>query len=791
MGFRTILIAILSLMLASLPAHIRERRADVPLDERVTWIGELARKNEWRRILEAAPAMAEVAERKGDFRTASGLNYYVSQAHIGLFDCGKALSAATKTRSLALQAKAWGAVSVANYALAHIYGQLGNYRDAEQTGREMLAQAARLDPKRTRKLEMHSLMGAILRQTGKVEESKQQYRFAIDEADARADLPSKADALEQVSIGMMKDGDLATAEAYLIESYRIRRIHSPSYLGHSFRYLGRLRQLQGRPREALRFFDMALASPTIALFPFQVHYLKAQTQILLNDWPSALGGLRVAVGQIRDLRMHLPFGDQLRISSEASVQDVFSLLSDMTAEKAIEGRSQQLVEESFIAALENRAASLRARSGARESWSKKLPEEYWRTLDRLRTMQLRGSADELQKLRRRLTEMEASAIQEGDRIIDSAPSLPAIRRTMLPRELLIAFHVGEKRGWRWTLTQTTLEVRLMPDRATLAAQVDLFNKRIAEGSQEASIVGNALFRSLLGDIPQLDDSHLITVIPDDTLFELPFSALVTHWEGERAVYLIENHAVRLAPTAIIPSKRRESRSRGFLGVGDPVANRADPRWRAALPWWRRLLPLPPNPLESPRLVGSNAELERCRRYWLNDEAMLLVGIDVSRERIVDALQRHPFALHFATHVVRLNSDREPPVIFLGLSQKGTPEILNDVDIPASMQPVPRFVTLSGCGSGRGTLAPGTGLLGLTRAWLLTGAEGVLATLWSVVDDSGGMFEEYYRVLRQEMPAADSRTAAEALRKAQLGAIGRGGAGAHPYAWGAYFVIGVL
>ena len=78
--------------------------------------------------------------------------------------------------------------------------------------------------------------------------------------------------------------------------------------------------------------------------------------------------------------------------------------------------------------------------------------------------------------------------------------------------------------------------------------------------------------------------------------------------------------------------------------------------------------------------------------------------------------------------------------------------------------------------------PGEGIAGLGRAWLLAGAGSVAATLWPIDDDSGELFQVFYRALGPESPE-------EALRKAQLAMLHSGTWRAQPRYWGAYFVMG--
>ena len=94
--------------------------------------------------------------------------------------------------------------------------------------------------------------------------------------------------------------------------------------------------------------------------------------------------------------------------------------------------------------------------------------------------------------------------------------------------------------------------------------------------------------------------------------------------------------------------------------------------------------------------------------------------------------------------------------------------------------------MSGCNSGRGEILPGVGLLSLTRAWILSGATGVVASLWPVPDQSGLLFERFYRHAQLGTDHTNANNWAAALQQAQIESI-------HdripPSVWAAYFLTG--
>jgi CHAT domain-containing protein len=147
-------------------------------------------------------------------------------------------------------------------------------------------------------------------------------------------------------------------------------------------------------------------------------------------------------------------------------------------------------------------------------------------------------------------------------------------------------------------------------------------------------------------------------------------------------------------------------------------------------------------------------------------------------------------IHFATHVVTAPGDYASGLIALSLDRNGAMGFIGPAEI-AAYTLSPSLVVLNGCHSGQGEALPGVGLMGLTRAWIGSGARSVLATRWDIPDEAGAqMMVEFYRALR----AWPQRGPAFALQQAQSGLLrsrvsGNAPAGNTPDVWGAYFVLG--
>jgi tetratricopeptide (TPR) repeat protein len=790
---------VFSSLILSITSHVIAGSSSA-LIEQITILGE---KGMYLQAAELAESASSEAAQKGQLDTAASFDGAVFHYRARLRQHDKALEAALRGRNRALQAKSWQTASMAAYGIVYICLEADNNLLALDFARQMMDYAERATDRRM--VAQRLMYGTALRRLSRLEEAQTQFELALEEADAepaarRSEAASRVTASRLASIRdqighvALARKDTAEAERHFTEAHRQRSLFAKAEIRRSYYSLSKLRSQQGRWLECIHFATLGLLDPSADPLPSEFLKLRAEAYLRLGRVRDAFDDLLQASQVVGNMRLSLPFGDALQMSREGEFQEIYSLLVEAGAVLHRATRRPSYLTAALEAAMENRAFSLRARIGADPAWRERLPANYWTKLAELRAAEIRMLRNPTHapdsasvRLRAEVAAMESLAGMNSMGRPDR--KLVELRAALQERDVLIAFHLGTENSYRFVVTKNGIAIHPLPPRGEISNLVDRFRELLKSGNPQHVDAGLHLYQLLFAGTPDTPRAFWI-VMPDETLFRLPFSALVCSKQGS-AEYLVQRHSLELIPAAVVGKPRRSARS-SMLLVGDPVANRADPR-----------IPQRSSPsnaagfdlLEFPRLAGSAAEIDRCARSWTSGPKLSLTGPQITLEGLRRELSSNPMALHLATHIYQppqrdTGSIVPPsPVITLGLSPTTGWSLLAEAQITALTAPT--FVAMSGCGSGGGALAPGTGLLGLTRAWLMAGSQAVVATLWPVLDDRGEFFEEYYRALQARTDQRPSRRSAQALAAAQVKALKRSSAGHRVEQWSSYFSLGVL
>jgi len=746
------------------------------------------------------------ATRRGDPRSALRFLNNLGSADYQLLRYRDATSAYLKAKDLALSQRDPETLAAIYNNLSSLYEQMGEIGVADEYAERGLELPSSVTAKFRSKLFIQSAVVQVHLKNW--DRAILELRQAIDIARAQGDLQVEAEAWNELGDALMEAGRLSDAEPALLESLRLRQSSHDESLHFSFEALGKLRRLQNDRTSALAYLDQAIqaATPLGPRALWRPFYERGRANLADSRLRAAYADFDSSLKSLKTWQAEVVPADAFRVSSETERHEVYSAYIESAGRLYRQTGRQIFAVESFAAAEESRAASLRS-LWLESGLTKELPGDYWKTLSvlqRAESAQLSGASNDetLRRLRLKLMELEAGAALELPRALDDPdPSanqlLKRTRRALAADELYVGFHAGDSASCLWAITRDALEFRPLPPQAELNREIHDFVKAVSENSNTADRMGRQLYDRLFGSISsRLQEKPTWVLAPDGPLFDLPFAALVQTSTQKPGEYLIERHAIRIVPgvPALLRSPSPET-AEFFVGVGDPVYNRADLRWPSA----RRQAALltvnassgnsPDRILELPRLIGSAREVESCAGIWQANgrKTLVLEGADASQRNLAEALRQNPSVVHLAAHVLFPSHQTDFGMVALGLQPDNQVELLGATEI-ASMRAKLGLVVVDGCSSGRGAVLPGTGLMGMTRAWLVAGARAVIATRWPTADqDSGELFSSLYRLYfsqRPGMPVSFGRL----LREAQLDELHAGGPHAAPAYWAKYFCV---
>jgi len=272
----------------------------------------------------------------------------------------------------------------------------------------------------------------------------------------------------------------------------------------------------------------------------------------------------------------------------------------------------------------------------------------------------------------------------------------------------------------------------------------------------------------------VDGAERLLICPDGPLHLLPWGALVrTEKDGGRR-WLVEWKPHQLVASATVYETLRSGAERGERRFKTTLVAFGDPKYSAGT-----FVPLPSTRVEVARILDAfQAERDEVRAYLgadASEDAVKVVGSDVRY-------------LHLACHAFADANSALDSALVLSTPEAnagGSNGQLQAWEIMAEMNLAADLVTLSACESGFGTERKGEGIVGLARAFQLAGARSVLASLWSVADESTAvLMPSFYRHLKAGVPKGD------ALRRAQLELLrGKNRQYVTPFHWAPFQLVG--
>jgi CHAT domain-containing protein len=311
-------------------------------------------------------------------------------------------------------------------------------------------------------------------------------------------------------------------------------------------------------------------------------------------------------------------------------------------------------------------------------------------------------------------------------------------------------------GFNYLEAVNSLRNKLITDEgATRGITVVTNTARNAPYEEESNALYNALIKPVLPHIPASVKN--IVIVPDGTLAHLPFDILR---ESKDSPGLGQTYRLSLSPSVSVSVMAAKTglQNEPLLALGGAWYDRAKAaadRGERGIEYTGLQQNSQPRWLDLP---GTETEVKGLQRLASSGaQPTILLGSDVSERKIKDLsdqgqLGAYPI-VHFACHGYFNEQESEKSGIVLsevsGLIDTGEDGYLTIPEI-AVLSLNARMVLLSACETGLGQVKRGDGMVGMTRSFLVAGAENVGVSLWSISDEATVEFMTrlYTKVLKQ-------------------------------------------
>jgi CHAT domain-containing protein/Tfp pilus assembly protein PilF len=373
------------------------------------------------------------------------------------------------------------------------------------------------------------------------------------------------------------------------------------------------------------------------------------------------------------------------------------------------------------------------------------------------------------------------------------PALEVVQQQLVEEDqIVLNYLVGDEHTFVMAISRNDVSIYKLAIEENLPDTVGKLrasiNKRDASAFRKTAA---GLYDQLLRPVEEriAGYSHLL-IIPNHVLHYLPFELLLKEpAETDRAdtwSYLIRDYHVSYAPSMMVYGNMRNNgnfNANNLLALAPYIDRPYEYSGEAGMrDYTAGLSPLPITRYETEEIANI---FKSQRRFWNvlspRQNVTLLQNQDASIRSLNNLNLKNYGYLHFATHAFIHESS--PSLSGILLADDGDGEKIIYLDDIYNLQLNADLVVLSACDTGIGSIARGEGIIGFNRAFIHSGAQNLLVSLWKVGDrNTSELMIRFYR----EMFGGAGK--AEALRTAKLSLIDRPDT-AFPSEWASFVLIG--
>ena len=313
----------------------------------------------------------------------------------------------------------------------------------------------------------------------------------------------------------------------------------------------------------------------------------------------------------------------------------------------------------------------------------------------------------------------------------------------------------------------------------LRRRVERFTSRIAQRDLGSGAKSRAMYELLLRPAePVLRSKKSLCIIPDESLWQLPFQALV---DGDGR-YLVERKTIFYTPALSLLAWYANHRptftpTAGVLVLANPKLSEQTVAMAHSIQRGEDLGPLP----------DAEEEARQIKAMYRGD-TKVVVG-EAATEAFVKRNAGHYRIIHLATHAVFDDSSPLHSHLVLAAGTDSTEDGLLEAREIMNLDLAPDLVVLSSCETGRGQVRGGDGLIGMSWALLVAGCPTAIVSQWKVGSaGTAKLMTEFHRRLSR-VPADGRREAAARSLRAADRAVMQMPEYRYPYDWSAFVVVG--